>query len=72
MKWYVYYSDGYYDNGDVGLETFDEPKEVKEFIEKRLKKSEQPNPDNYKVVWGTEYNVITEEIAIKVFIEEKK
>lgn len=57
MNYYVFYQDGYCDNGDVGLDFFDTEKEAVEFVEKRIRRHEEPSIKNYIVIKGEEMTI---------------
>ena len=69
MKYFVYYEDGYCDDGDVGLETCETAKDAQHFIEQRI--SQDPTKrkiECYTVIEGKERELITIESTIKVGI----
>lgn len=53
---YVYYHDGYYDNGDVGLESFNTRDEAEEFVSVRART--HPRSDGKPRVLSESYTVI--------------
>jgi hypothetical protein len=65
---YVYYSDGYCDNGDVGLEQFPDLQSAAEFIEKRLGADCGRSCRNYTVIDGHEMKLTAVEVVKKVLI----
>jgi len=56
--YYVYYHDGYADNGDIGLEKFEEMDKVIKFIENRIVADPiERTKDMYTVIDGDEYEI---------------
>ena len=69
MKYYVYYSDDYADNGGVGFEEFDTKGEAEGFIEKRIAQYPfERNVGNYTVIEGSRVSVKACQTAVKVRI----
>jgi len=69
LKYFVYYSDDYYDDGGVGLEACETAKDAQHFIEQRI--SQDPTKrkiEYYIVIEGKERELITIESTIKVGI----
>ena len=64
---YIYFDDGYYENGDVGfkdgLETEDE---VTEFIENRLSEDSNRSIDCYTVIQGNEIKIKSVKQTVRV------
>lgn len=52
MNYYVYYNDGYADDGDVGIRVFPTEAEALEFISGRCDAKTEFDPDNYKLIKG--------------------
>jgi len=67
MKWFVYYCDGYFDDGDVGFEEFDDELDAIKFIEERIAMNKS-STENYKVVQGFLKNIEPVEVVSKVKI----
>ena len=67
-KYFVYYDDGYYDNGDVGLKSFETVKEATNFIDERLNDASEPDLTNdYTLICGREIK-LESQVVTKVGI----
>ena len=64
MKYYVYYSDDYADNGGMGFEEFNEKDEALSFIQSRF--SHDPKLSDYRLIKGSELNLRAVETVTKI------
>ena len=60
---YVYYNDGYYENGDVGMKEFSSLDDVCSFINDRMSSDYKRTLDNYQIIKGEE--IYLKEVSIK-------
>ena len=52
-RYFVYYHDGYYDNGDLGITSFEALEKALDFISERLKHASDPDLANdYILIHG--------------------
>lgn len=68
MKYFVYYTDGYFDNGGVGLEEFENKSQVANFIEKRILQNKS-NLSDYIIIEGKSLRSQIVEVVSKVEIK---
>ena len=68
-KVYVYYSDGHYGNGDVGLEEFFHREEAEEFIVKRMAADHDRTLEQYIVIEGIRLKPTAAEVVKTVRLE---
>jgi hypothetical protein len=71
---FVYYNDGYYNDGDVGLNRFDSNEEAEDFILKRLKtvdSSRKRSLDDYIVIEGEYCDAIEAEKVTCIKIKRR-
>jgi hypothetical protein len=68
MSIFVFYDDGYAEDGDKDLVEFSTKTEAAKFIEERLSCSTRPDLSNYRVIAGTELvkNVVSVITAIEI------
>jgi len=52
LRYFVYYDDGYYDDGCVGLQYFDTREKALLFIEGRMNVNQQRHLNNYLLIEG--------------------
>jgi hypothetical protein len=71
-KYFVYYADDYYDNGGVGLETFDTKADALAFIERRLRLNEEPSLDRYTLIEGEQLELRPVETVTKLTAEARQ
>jgi hypothetical protein len=67
---FVYYSDGYYDNGDVGLEEFSNRAEAEKFIVLRMAADARRTLGQYTVIEGCRLKPRATEVVKVVRIED--
>ena len=60
MKYWVYYHDGGYEDGCIGLVKYDTKSDVIKFIEKRMAMADNPSLRDYTVIEG--YGIEIEEV----------
>ncbi len=67
-RFYVFWEDDYYEEGGVGFEGFDTVEEALEFIQERIKKSDNIKIDlnRYKLICGKQLLLAVKEIASKI------
>jgi hypothetical protein len=68
MKYFVFYSDDYYENGGVGFCEFDKKVDVLSFIEGRMKSVEHPDIKDYSVIEGRRLPIEVAEVVTRVKI----
>lgn len=68
--YYVYFSDGAWELGGVGFQSFDEKSLALNFIENRLKTSYKPNIGNYILIEGEQLQIESAEVVVKVKVKE--
>lgn len=68
-KVFVYYSDGYHGNGDVGLAEFFHHEEAEEFIVKRMAVDPDRTLEQYTVIEGVRLKPTVAEIVKTVRLE---
>lgn len=68
QKVFVYYNDGYYSDGDVGISVFESRKDAQEFIQHRMSIDPSRKLDNYMVIEGMKMHLTTVEVVKKVMI----
>lgn len=69
MSWFVLYSDGYCDNGDVGWKQFNTPGGAVGYIEKRMEQKDKAvSLANYTVIHGEKLELEPVEVVRKVKI----
>lgn len=66
LKIFVYYADGYFENGDVGFESFSSSEAAEAFISERMSKDPKRTLDMYTVIEGTERKLETIKVVTKV------
>lgn len=66
MNIFVFYSDGYYENGDVGFAEFATKNEAAAFIQRRMAAAEKPSLENYRVIEGREIKPLAVEFATRI------
>ena len=66
MKYFVFHSDGYADNGGVGLEEFDSIDAACDFISSRTKDDHTRTISDYTLIKGVEVPLKTETVITKV------
>ena len=67
---FVYYSDGYHSNGDVGLEEFFHREEAEEFIAKRMASDDDRNLEQYIVIEGVRLKLRTAEVVKVIRLDD--
>ena len=70
MKYFVFYSDDYPDNGGVGLKECETVEAAESFIEQRMKVVKHNNLAHYKVIIGATVELTTVDKITKVKIED--
>lgn len=68
MKHFVYYSDGLYDDGDIGFEEFDTRMGAIGFIEKRINEK-QESINSYRLIEGRELTLREVKFATRIEAE---
>lgn len=66
MTYFVYYSDGYADDGDVGLTICDTQLEVESFITERIKQDPKRTLEMYMVIKGERIELKTVSVITQV------
>jgi len=67
-KWFVYYHDGYFEDGGLGLLTFDSEKEALQKIEERLMEGES-NLEDYILIYGEQLTLYPKKTIVKILPE---
>ena len=67
---YVYYDDGYYDDGDVGLEIKETEKQVADFILGRMAFRPKATCKNYTVIQGLRRNIEVVEVVKEIRLSQ--
>jgi len=68
MKYFVYYSDDYPDNGGVGLEWFDTEQLALNFIEQRMQGNPERELSHYKLIKGKRLKLKAAQVIAKVVV----
>ena len=68
-KVFVYYNDGYYGNGDVGMDEFFHREEAEAFIVKRMAADPDRTLAQYTVIEGVRLNPTVAEVVKTVRLE---
>lgn len=71
MSIFIYYHDGFAENGDVGFEVKNDIEEATRFINDRMAMSEKPNIENYTVVEGRALVLEPVEVVREITIKRK-
>jgi hypothetical protein len=71
-KIFVYYNDGYYNDGGVGLGQFDHQEEAEAFILKRLNAGPERTLNNYIVIEGLQRLPRIAEVAMVIRLDDGK
>lgn len=66
MIYFVYYNDGYYENGDVGLKICNTRDEAEIFISERISQDSKRTIDMYVVIEGNQLDIRAVEVVTKV------
>lgn len=69
-KVFVYYDDGYYENGDVGFESFESRPEAENFVLGRMKLDEKASVDKYIVIEGIQLKLEVKEVVKGISIKD--
>lgn len=69
-KVFVYYADGHYGNGDVGLAEFDHREEAEQFIAKRMSDGDDRTLENYTVIEGLQLLLRAAEIVKVIRLDD--
>ena len=69
-KVFVYYNDGYYENGDVGFKTFESRSEAENFVLGRMKLDEKASVDKYIVIEGIQLKLEVTEVVKGISIKD--
>ncbi len=65
MKWFLFFHDGYFEDGDLGLRIFDSEKEALENIEERLEMADSSLSD-YTLIYGRKLTLLPQKTIIKI------
>lgn len=65
---FVFYNDGYAEDGDVGLSEFENIEQAADFIELRIASDSNRKLTDYKVIVGVEKNIEAVEMVKRVKI----
>lgn len=72
-KYIVFYHDGYYNNGDLGIRLFSHIKDAEEFIVKRMERkrleSEPATISSYEVFFGGRQKIQEVDVVKEIKIE---
>lgn len=68
-RYYVYYSDDWYEMGGVGLEQFDTEEEALNFIMERMRQHSEPELDNYDLIRGEYIKLVPATVVTSIKTE---
>ena len=65
-KWYVFFNDGYPEDGFVGMDSFEHKEKAIEFIEQRIKQNAYADLSMYTLIYGKEIQMKAVEKVTKI------
>jgi len=69
MDFWVFYNDGYYDDGDVGLAGPMTGAEATKFIEERMIVKKSNTPEEYTVIMGSKLKIEVRATVSKIVLK---
>ena len=75
-QFFVYYQDGYFDDGDIDIESFDSEQDALDFILERIKRSGKELTDNlldnYRLIEGQEIQLVPKKVVVELATKKEK